>query len=113
MPSKSETFSVRLPDEVKRELDELARATKRSRSFIVNEAVATFVRERANYLRELDQAVKSAESGVGHSSERIFAWMNSWGSNDELPAPEPDIRPAELVRCGLFSPRKPNETSRN
>ena len=113
MPSKSETFSVRLPDEVKRELDELAPATKRSRSFIVNEAVATFVRERANYLRELDQAVKSAESGVGHSSERIFAWMNSWGSNDELPAPEPDIRPAELVRCGLFSPRKPNETSRN
>jgi RHH-type rel operon transcriptional repressor/antitoxin RelB len=95
MPSKSETFSVRLPDDVKRELDELARTTKRSRSFIVNEAVATFVRERADYLRELDQAVKSAESGVGHSSERIFAWMRSWGSADELPAPEPDIGPAE------------------
>jgi predicted transcriptional regulator len=36
MPSKSQTFSVRLPDDVKRELDELARTTKRSRSFIVN-----------------------------------------------------------------------------
>ena len=82
-------------DDVRRELDTLARATKRSRSFIVNEAVATFVRERANYLRELDQAVKSAESGVGHSGERIFAWMHSWGSTDELPAPEPDIRPTE------------------
>lgn len=95
MPSKSEAFSVRLPDDVKRQLDELARASKRSRSFIVNEAVASFVRERADHLRELDQAMKGAESGVGYSSERIFAWMRSWGSADELPAPEPDIHPAK------------------
>ena len=82
----------------------MARATKRSRFFIGNEAAATFVRERAklpfvreraNYLRELELAVKSAESGVGHSGERIFAWMPSWGNADELPAPEPDIRPTE------------------
>jgi predicted transcriptional regulator len=95
VPGKSETFSVRLPDDVKRELDELARATKRSRSFIVNEAVATFVRERASHLRELDRAVRNAESGVGYSSERIFSWMHSWGNADELPAPEPDVRPAK------------------
>ncbi len=95
MPSKSETFSVRLPNDVKRQLDELARETKRSRSFIVNEAVASFVRERRGYLRELDQALNSARSGVGHSSERIFTWMRSRGAAEESPAPEPDIRPVE------------------
>jgi predicted DNA-binding protein len=58
-PIKSETLSVRLPDDVKRELGELARTTKRSRSFIVNEAVASFVRERANYL-----TVRSRWSGL-------------------------------------------------
>jgi len=42
---------------------------------------------------ELDEAVKSIESGVGHSSEQIFAWLNSWGTEAELPSPEPDIRP--------------------
>jgi len=103
MPAKSASFSVRLPLEVKRQLDELASATKRSRCFIVNEAVASFARERAGYLRELDEAVKSAESGVGHSSEQIFAWMRSWGRPDESPAPEPHIQPSKSTRRGISS----------
>ena len=93
MPTKAETFSVRLPDDVKHQLDTVARLSKRSRSFIVNEAVASYLRDRADYIRELDEAVKSIESGVGHSSDQIFAWLNSWGTENELPSPEPDIRP--------------------
>jgi predicted transcriptional regulator len=95
LPSKSATFSVRLPEDIRNQVDELARSSKRSRSFIVNEAVALFVRERADYLRDLDQAVTSAESGVAHSGEQIFAWMRTWGAAEELPPPEPDIRPAK------------------
>jgi RHH-type transcriptional regulator, rel operon repressor / antitoxin RelB len=95
LPSKSATFSVRLADDVRLELDALARATRRSRSFIVNEAVTAFVRARADYLRELDEAVGSAKSGVGYSGALIFEWMRSWGGADELPAPEADIRPPE------------------
>jgi predicted transcriptional regulator len=48
MPSKSETFSVRLADALKTQIDELARATKRSRSFIVQEAVSSHLQDRAN-----------------------------------------------------------------
>ena len=93
MPSKAETFSVRLPDETKQQVDHLARLTKRSRSFIVKEAVTAYVRERGAYLQDLDAAVLSAESGVGHSSEQIFGWMRSWGTANELPSPTPDIHP--------------------
>ncbi len=95
MPSKAETFSVRLSDEVKTQVDELARVTKRSRSFIVQEAVSTYIQERADYMRELDEAVKSAESGIGHSGEQIFDWMRSWGTASEQASPEPDIYPAK------------------
>jgi predicted transcriptional regulator len=66
MPSKAETFSVRLSDSVKTQVDELARLTKRSRSFIVQEEISSYVQDRAAYMRELDEAVKSAESDIGH-----------------------------------------------
>ena len=95
MPTKSGTFSVRLSSEAKRQVDQLARLTKRSRSFIVKEAVECYIRDRAAYVRDLDAAVASAESGVGHSSEQIFTWMKSWGTANELPSPDPDIRSRE------------------
>lgn len=95
MPTKAQTFSIRLPDDVKEQVDELAKITKRSRSFIVKEAVETYVRDRAAYIKELDEAVTSAESGYGHSFEQVSKWMKSWGTENELPSPEPDIRPAK------------------
>jgi predicted transcriptional regulator len=91
MPSKAETFSVRLPNEVKHQVDELARLTKRSRSFIVKEAVDCYMNNCAINAQELEEALKSAESSVGHSSEQTFAWMKSWGTENELPSPDPDI----------------------
>jgi predicted transcriptional regulator len=95
MPTKAETFSIRLSSEVKQQVDQLARLTKRSRSFIVKEAVECYIRDRAAYLRDLDAATASAESGVGHSGEQIFAWMKSWGTVNELPSPDPDVRSRE------------------
>ena len=94
MPAKAETFSVRLPEDIKQQVDALARLSKRSRSFIVNEAVAAYLHDRADYIRELDEAVKNVESGIGHSGDQIFAWLDSWGTENELPSPSPDIGPA-------------------
>lgn len=93
MPAKAETFSVRLPDDVRHQVDEIARATKRSRSFIIKEAVALYVRDRADYARELDEAIKSARVGVGHSAEQVFEWMEAWRAGDKPPLPKPDVLP--------------------
>ena len=95
MPAKADTFSVRLPDDVRVQVDTLAKLTHRSRSFIVKEAVSIYMRERTDYIRELDAAVKSAESGTGHSGDQIFSWLKSWGTEAELPSPLPDILPAK------------------
>ena len=93
MPAKAETFSVRLPDGVRHQVDEIARVSKRSRSFIIKEAVELYVRDRAEYARELDEAVKSAESGIGHSAEQVFGWMDSWAAGNKRPLPSPDVYP--------------------
>lgn len=97
MTAKSDTFSVRLPDGLRKEVDNIARLTKRSRSYVINEAVAAYVRDKADYLAELDEAVRSAESGVGHSGEQIFAWLRSWGTEGEMAPPEPDLHPRSKI----------------
>jgi len=86
------TFSVRLPLETKRELEEYARATKRSSAFIVKEAVEAHLAERRAYLAAIDEAVKEAdETGEFVSGEAVLRWLRSWGTDKELPPPEPDI----------------------
>ena len=82
---------VVMGDDLKQQVDNIARASRRSRSFIVKEAVETYVRDRAAYIRDLDLAVKSAESGVRHSGEQVFGWMRSWGTAGETASPKPYI----------------------
>ena len=89
----TQPISVRLNEENKTNLDQLAKMTKRSRSFIVNEAVEAYTKDRIAYLNDLNEAVADAKSGHGHSSEQIHSWMKSWGSDNEQPTPETDIHP--------------------
>jgi predicted transcriptional regulator len=89
----TQPVSVRLEDHNRTNVDRLAKMTKRSRSFIINEAVEAYLQDRIQYLEELNEAVADAQSGHGHSDEQVHAWMKSWGSKDEIPAPKPDIIP--------------------
>jgi predicted transcriptional regulator len=89
----SATFSVRLPEELRREVDEFARATKRSRSFVVKEAVAAYMEEQKAYLAAIEEGEREADLGVFISWEATERWLSSWGTENELPRPEPDIFP--------------------
>jgi len=88
----SETFSVRLPAKTRRELEEYAKATQRSSAFIVKEAVEAHLANRRAYLAAIDEAIKEAdETGEYVSGEAVIRWMESWGTDNVLPPPEPDI----------------------
>lgn len=89
----NETFSVRLSPETKRELEEYARATQRSSAFIVKEAVEAHLAERRAYLEAIEEAVAEADEGIFVSGEAVDRWLASWGTNNLLPMPDPDIFP--------------------
>jgi predicted transcriptional regulator len=74
MADSSGTFSVRLPDSLRREVDDFAKATKQKA-----------------YLAAIDEALAEADKGVFISGEAVSKWLASWGTPDELPPPEPDI----------------------
>jgi predicted transcriptional regulator len=83
----SETFSVRLSPETKRELEEYARATKRSSAFIVKEAVEAHLAERRAYLEAIEEGLRDVEEGRTIPLEDVVEWMESWGKPNELPRP--------------------------
>jgi len=89
MPDK--TFSVRLPEQLKNDVDSYAAMTKRSRSFIVKEAIAAYMEERAAYLSELNEAVASIDTHPTYDFDRVSKWTKTWGTKNEQSLSDVDL----------------------
>jgi hypothetical protein len=48
---------------------------------------------RANF--EIGLAVLSAKSGIGHSKEQVFSWLDALADGRKLSVPAPDILPVK------------------
>lgn len=84
-------FTLRLSDEVKKELEFISHATKRSPSSIAAEVLASNIPIRAQRMRMIQEAKKEAENGAFISQEAMETWVDSLGTSNELPLPEPDV----------------------
>ena len=66
-------------------------ATGRSRSKLAEEALAQYLDVQRWQLEGIRAAIEEADRGEpGVAHERVAAWLDSWGSDDERPPPEPD-----------------------
>jgi len=84
--------SARIPEQLGDDLGALAETTRRSKAFLITEALEDYVKRQAWLVKRIDEAVKEAdESGKWISHDKMAAWLESWGKPDELPPPEPDI----------------------
>jgi chitodextrinase len=45
------------------------------------------------YLAAIDEALAEADKGVFVSGEAVIDWLESWGTDNVKPSPEPDIFP--------------------
>jgi hypothetical protein len=45
------------------------------------------------YLAAIDEALAEADKGVFVSGEAVIEWLESWGTDNVRPSPEPDIFP--------------------
>ena len=86
-------FSIRIDPKIKKRLEKEAKLEKRSAAFVIQEALENYL-DGKDYERKIaDEAFAEAEKGVFISGEKVFAWMESWETDKELPFPEPDIFP--------------------
>ncbi len=86
-------FSIRLDTKLKARLEKEAKRRDRTAAFIASRAIKLYFEQLDLVEQEIDAAFAEADKGVFISGEKIFDWMNSWGTENELPPPEPDIFP--------------------
>ena len=65
----------------------LAKSSKRSRSSLAVEAIATYFESEGWQLGELQAGIAELESGREISHEKVTKWLNSWGKPSETKAP--------------------------
>lgn len=85
--SNTTTMTVRLDSQTKKTLEEIATHERRSKSFLAAEAIANYVAVHHAQVEGIKQAIASADAGKGVSHEKVKAWVESWGTDNELPKP--------------------------
>ena len=83
--------TVRLQPEVESGLEAMADKLHRSKNWLVNQAIREFVarqeQEQARWCETLT-AMGSVAQGTVVSGQSVHAWLESWGSPNELPPPK-------------------------
>ncbi len=86
----SQTVSVRLEDDTLKQLDVMAKASDRSRAWLMSQAVKQFVEHEAWQIDAIKISLEKLEGGkagfVGH--EDVAQWLSSWGTEKEAECPK-------------------------
>ena len=84
--------SLKLDDDMKQRVKDLANARKRTSQSIMCEAVTQYVEreeKREALRRDILQAWETfRQTGMHATAEEVDRWLVNWGTGDEVPAPE-------------------------
>ena len=79
---------TRVSPDIKRKLRAPAKETDRSESYLAAEAIAAYVELNAWQVTHIRKSLAEGTAGdTGVSHERVAAWLDSWGNEQELPTP--------------------------
>ncbi len=85
-------FSLRLTSDIKAMLKQEAAEMNRSESFVATTAIKNFLLARQQKRQAIDIAIEEANKGHFISSQAMGAWVDSWGSENELAPPPVDTK---------------------
>jgi predicted transcriptional regulator len=77
------TVTARLDPETNAKLEKLAKATIRSKSFLVAEAVRTYLQEQSWQIEAIEQGIQEADAGSFASDEDVQSVFSRWGAGSE------------------------------
>jgi len=83
--------TIRLQPELEENLMAISNSLNRTKSWVINQALKEFVdRQKLEQDRwqQTLAAMESAAKGQIVAGEDVHRWLESWGKDSELPAPE-------------------------
>ena len=84
-------LSLRIDSEIKERIEDEAKQTDRSSSYIVVQAIKQYLDKQSYRKSALDDAIKKADEGEFISQELMREWFASLGTDNVLPRPQPDV----------------------
>lgn len=84
-------FSIRIDERLRGELEKICDITERSKAYITSKAIEEYVERNSWKVEALKQAKLEADKGEFISNEAMGDWINSLGTDEEIPAPTVDI----------------------
>lgn len=83
-------LSIRISPDLRNQLEDLAGATGRTRSYLAAKAIELYLLTQAWQIQAIEKAVKKANTNgakfVEH--EKVTTWLSNWGTEDEKENPE-------------------------
>jgi len=91
MNTRTAPMSLKLPPTSRERLSNLATLKKRPAHALAREAVEAYIEAEEARNRQNREAVEAwehyQETGLHVTGEEVFAWIESWGTENEKPAP--------------------------
>jgi len=90
--TKDVTLSLRIDRKLSNKIARRARAAKRSKSSFAAQAIENFLEIEAMEIQKIKNSLASAKAGGPFAShEDVMRWIESWGTDNELPPPKATI----------------------
>lgn len=83
----TDTFAIRIHATLKKRLDALSKRSKRSKAFLVAEAITAYVESEERQIGEIRVAICELDARKGVSHEKVSGWLKTWGKTGEEKAP--------------------------
>ena len=74
------TINVRLPEALFNQIEELAKATARTKSFLAIDALTNYVQRESWQIRDIHEGVKEADSGEFATDEQVKAVFSKYAA---------------------------------
>lgn len=79
----STTMTIRIEEDLKTRLDQLADSTHRSKSYLAAQAIRDYVEINEWQINEIKQALEEADAGDFASDQEVQNSLNKWTSNGD------------------------------
>jgi predicted transcriptional regulator len=85
--SQSVSLSFRVPKAKAEQLERLAAAVDRPRSWLLERALDEYLELQSWQVEEIRQGMEEIRQGKGIPHEEVVAWLDTWGTDDETEPP--------------------------
>ena len=75
----TKTINVRLPESLYNQIEALAKATARTKSFLAIDALTSYVQHESWQIRDIHEGLKEADAGEFASDEQVKAVFDKYG----------------------------------